>query len=70
MSKSEKYMIALNSLPTELHGIFDEFVEHYKYAATRHHGSPFVSYITLAEMVKLGWRCTAEPMKVKRNTQV
>jgi hypothetical protein len=69
MSKSEKYMVALNSLPEELHGIFDIFVEHYKFAATKHHGSPFVSYITLAEMVKLGWRCTDEPMKDKKDTQ-
>jgi hypothetical protein len=38
------------------------FVADYKFAGTKHHGSPFVSYIILAEMVKMGWRLGAEPM--------
>lgn len=33
------------------------------FAATKHHGAPFVSYILLAEMVRAGWRRTAEPTK-------
>jgi hypothetical protein len=49
-------------LPEELQSIFDEFVEDYKFAGTLHHGSPFVSYIILAEMVKAGWRCSGKPI--------
>jgi len=40
--------------------VFDQFVEDYKFAGTIHHGSPFVSYVILAEMVRAGWRLTAE----------
>lgn len=60
--RSEKHELARNSLPEELRPIFDEFVEDYKFAATVHHGSPFVSYVVLAEMVMAGWRPTAEPI--------
>ena len=42
---------------------FDDFVADYRFAGTKHHGSPFVSYIILAEMVKAGWRLAAEPLK-------
>lgn len=60
--RSEKYELARNSLPDELVSIFDKFVEDYKFAGTIHHGSPFVSYIILAEMVKAGWRPSGEPI--------
>lgn len=33
------------------------------FAATKHHGAPFVSYIVLAEMVRAGWRLADEPTK-------
>ena len=61
--RSEKHEQARSSLPEELRPIFDDFVVDYKFAATVHHGAPFVSYIVLAEMVRLGWRLTAEPIK-------
>lgn len=54
--RSEKHESARNSLPDELRPVFDAFVEDYKFAASKHHGSPFVSYVVLAEMVKAGWR--------------
>jgi hypothetical protein len=60
--RSEKHEQARNSLPDELRPIFDSFVEDYKFAGTIHHGSPFVSYIILAEMVKAGWRPSGEPI--------
>jgi len=60
--RTEKHEFARNTLPEDLWPVFDEFVEHYKFAASLHHGSPFVSYIVLAEMVKAGWRPTGEPM--------
>jgi hypothetical protein len=60
--RSEKHEQARNSLPHELKPVFDDFVTDYRFAATKHHGSPFVSYIVLAEMVKAGWRLAAAPL--------
>ncbi|MBN1930681.1 MAG: hypothetical protein JW786_03635 [Desulfobacterales bacterium] len=60
---SEKQIEARNSLPDELKPIFDDFVADYKYVATQRHGRPYISYIVLADMVRAGWRLTAEPMK-------
>lgn len=61
--RSEKHEQARSSLPEELRPIFDDFVDDYRFAATKHHGSPFVSYMVLAEMVKAGWRLAAEPLE-------
>lgn len=60
--RSEKCEQARISLPDELRPVFDAFVDDYKFAGTIHHGSPFVSYIILAEMVKAGWRPSGEPI--------
>jgi hypothetical protein len=57
--RSDKHEHARDSLPEELRPIIDDFVADYKFAATKHHGSPFVSYIVLAEMVRAGWRLNA-----------
>ena len=60
--RSEKCEQARSTLPEELRPVFDQFVDDYKFAGTVHHGSPFVSYIILSEMVKAGWRPTADPI--------
>ena len=60
--RSDKAERARNSLPESLWPIFDQFVEEYKFAALIHHGSAYVSYSVLAELVKAGWRPTGEPM--------
>ena len=60
---SEKQIEARNSLPDELKPIFDDFVADYRYAATIHHGRPYVSYVVLADMIRAGWRLSAEPVK-------
>ena len=60
--RSEKHELARNLLPEELMPIFDQFVADYKFAGAIHHGSPFVSYVILAEMVKAGWRPSGEPI--------
>lgn len=57
--RTEKHEQARNSLPPELVSVFDDFVTDYRFFATKHHGSPFVSYMVLAEMVKAGWRLHA-----------
>jgi hypothetical protein len=64
-TRSEKDEQARNSLPDELKPIYDDFVADYKFAGTKHHGKPYISYIVLAEMVKLGWRIGAEPIKAE-----
>jgi hypothetical protein len=61
-SRSEKHELARTSLPAELRPVFDDFVDDYRFAATKHHGSPFVSYTVLAQMVRAGWRLAAEPL--------
>jgi len=61
--RTDKHEFARNTLADELKHVFDQFVEDYKFAAAVHHGSPFVSYIVLAEMVKGGWRPSAEPIE-------
>lgn len=63
--RSEKHEEARNTLPEELKPVFDEFVSDYKYAASMRHGAPYVSYIVLADIIRAGWRCSAEPMKHK-----
>ena len=60
---SEKQVEARNSLPEELKPVFDDFVADYKYVATMRHGRPYISYIVLADMVRAGWRLSAEPKK-------
>ena len=59
--RSDKHEQARGSLPEELRPVFDDFVADYKFAATKYHGSPFVSYAVLAEMVRAGWRLATEP---------
>jgi len=60
---SEKQIEARNSLPEELRPIFDDFVSDYRYAATLRHGKPYISYIVIADLIKAGWRLSAEPVK-------
>lgn len=54
--RSEKHEEARESVPKDLRDVFDELVEHYRFAATKHHGKPYISYVVLAELVELGWR--------------
>jgi len=61
--RSAKHERARNSLPEDLRPVFDDFVAGYWFVATKFHGSPFVSYIVLAEMVRAGWRLVAEPIQ-------
>ena len=60
--RTEKHEAARNSLPPDLRPIFDDFVADYKFHGTKRHGSPYVSYIVLADMVRAGWRLAAEPV--------
>jgi hypothetical protein len=57
---SEKYVAARNSLPMEQRSVFDEMVLDYQHAAHKFHRRRFVSHVVLAEMVRIGWRHSAE----------
>ena len=60
---SERQTEARNSLPEELKPIFDDFVADYLYASTMRYGKPYISYAVLADMIRAGWRHSAEPIK-------
>lgn len=55
-SKSPKYLEALKILPVDLVPVFDELLEHYKFAALKCHGRQIASPLVIAELVLLGWR--------------
>lgn len=63
VTKSESYQKAIQLLPEPLWPALDEFIEDYKFAAYKIHGTPFVSPVVLAELIRLGWRLSADPMK-------
>jgi len=50
-------------LPPDLHSVFDELLEDYKFAAIKHHGQGFVSAMVIAEIVLVGWRCSASQIE-------
>lgn len=54
--KTPKYIEALKVLPENLVPVFDELLEHYKYAALNQHGRAIASPMVIAELVLLGWR--------------
>ena len=58
--KSEKYKAARDSLPSELREIFRQFVEEYSFHTMVKYGRGYVAYEVLAELVRSGWRPTAE----------
>ena len=55
-AKSPKYFEALKVLPEDLVPVFEELLEHYKFAALKHHGRPMYSPLVIAELVLMGWR--------------
>jgi hypothetical protein len=67
---SEKQLEARNTLPEELRAVFDDFVSDYKYAASRRHGRPYISYIVLADMVRAGWRLSADPISEEKEENI
>lgn len=58
--RSAKHEEARESLPESLRSVFDGLVEDYRFAAATRHGSPWVSYIVLADLVRVGWRSVSE----------
>ena len=58
--KSPKYLEALKILPEDLVPVFDELLEHYKFAALKHHGRPIALPLAIEYLVLLGWRNSEE----------
>ncbi len=67
--RTEKHELARNSLPEDSVPVFDDLVADYRFAATKHHGSPFVSYVVLADLVRAGWRLTEEPDAARKQAR-
>lgn len=59
-AKIPKYMEALKAIPDDLVPVFDELLEHYKFAALKQHGRAMASPLVIAELVLMGWRNTEE----------
>lgn len=64
--KSPKYIEALEVLPDHLVPVFDNFIEHYKFAALKQHGRAMVSPLVIAELALMGWRNTEDQIAPKK----
>jgi len=56
INKSEKYLTAKETLPKDLHLIYDQLVEEYKFHTIKHYGKGYVAHIVLADLVRDGWK--------------
>lgn len=65
-NKSPKYIEAIAKLPDDLVPIFYELIEHYKFAALKHHGKDWASPLVIAELVLIGWRNAEDARKPKK----
>lgn len=57
---SEKQKAAEDSLPADLIPVFRKLFEEYRFVARVHFRSGYISYVLLAELIKGGWRPSAE----------
>lgn len=55
-SKSPKNLEAIKIIPDDLVPVFEELLEHYKFAALKQHGRAMASPLVIAELVLMGWR--------------
>lgn len=59
---SQKYQAARESLPKDLHHVYKQLVEEYSFHTLTKYGRGYVAYEILAELVRDGWRPSAEPL--------
>ena len=57
-------------VPEDLIPVFDELLEHYKFAALKQHGRAMASPLVIAELVLMGWRNTEEQRDAKEETKI
>jgi hypothetical protein len=60
LRQSPKFLEARNTLPEELHPIYDRMVEEYSFYALKHYGRGWVAYMVIADLVRSGWRPSVE----------
>ncbi len=53
--KSQKYLSAKESLPKNLHAIYDQLVKEYMFHTEKRYGRGYVAYNVLADLVRDGW---------------
>ena len=63
--KSEKYLSAEESLPKDLHLVYEQLVEEYIFHTVKRYGGRYVSFSVLADLVRDGWR----PPEKAKNTK-
>jgi hypothetical protein len=61
-------MEALKVIPDDLVPVFDELLEHYKFAVLKQHGRAVASPLVIAELVLMGWRNTEEQRESQKRT--
>ena len=54
--KSEKYLSAKESLPKNLHPVYDKLVDEYMFHTNKRYGRGYVAYNVLADLIRDGWR--------------
>ncbi len=61
-TRSASHDDARDSLPPHLREVFEPLVAEYKFLAGVHHGRSYVSYVVLADLIRSGWRPSAEAL--------
>lgn len=69
-TKSPKYVEAMGVVPDDLIPVFDELLEHYKFAALKQHGRAMASPLVIAELVLMGWRNNEEQRDPKEEIKI
>lgn len=62
LPSSPQFSSEREKLPEELRSEYEALVRWYRFYATVHHFRPFVSYKVLADLIRSGWRHSADPV--------
>ncbi len=60
--KSDRYKEVFESLPDSHKPVFRQLVEEYIFHTHVKYGKGYVAYAVLGELVRSGWRASAEPI--------
>ena len=63
--RSKKFLEAYQTLPSSCKTAFVQLVDDYQFAAHTGGGFPWVAYNIVAELVRVGWRRSAEPAQLE-----
>jgi hypothetical protein len=61
-TRTVKHNEVRDALPSELVSAFDDLVEQYQFYARKHYRVPFVSYLVLSDLIRAGWRPSAQAL--------